>query len=185
MPNTDISMFSQHYKCCSQRTPTTKTEKRLRMFDYLAIFPLIAGTYTPLCLVFFHNSVIGWSFLGVAWFLAFCGMILTAQFGPERIPKWLSMTMYITLGWIGAFLSIWLLPIIGISGLIVFFLGGVAFTVGGYVYTTEQPNPIPGKFGFHEIWHVAVILGAGFHFSVMYFFVLPWRGGGIDGVSTI
>ena len=149
-------------------------EAKLRMLDYLAIFPLIAGTYTPLCLVFFHNSVIGWSFLGVAWSLAICGMILTAQFGPERIPKWLSMTMYITLGWIGAFLSIWLLPIIGTSGMIVFLLGGVAFTVGGYVYTTEQPNPIPGKFGFHEIWHVAVILGAGFHYAVMYGYVLPW-----------
>lgn len=156
-------------------TGTAETEKKLRMLDYLAIFPLIAGTYTPLCLVFFHKSVIGWSFLGVAWFLAFCGMILTAQFGPERIPKWLSMTMYITLGWIGAFLSIWLLPIIGISGLIVFFLGGVAFTVGGVVYTSEQPNPIPGKFGFHEIWHIAVILGTGFHFAVMYVYVLPWR----------
>jgi len=153
-------------------------EARLRMLDYLAIFPLIAGTYTPLCLVFFHTSVIGWSFLGVAWSLAIFGMILTAIFGPERIPKWLSTTMYITLGWIGAFLSIWLLPTIGNSGLMVFILGGIAYTAGGYVYTTEQPNPIPGKFGFHEIWHVAVILGAGFHYAVMYVYVLPWEGGG-------
>ena len=49
---------------------------------------------------------------------------------------------------------------------------GVAFTIGGYIYTTEEPNPIPGKFGFHEIWHVAVIVGAAFHYAVMYFYVL-------------
>lgn len=102
-------------------------------------------------------------------------MILTAKFGPDLIPKWMSMTMYITIGWLGAILAFWLLPEIGIEGLPLFVLGGLAFTVGGVVYTTEQPNPIPGRFGFHEIWHVAVILGAAFHYCVMYFYVLPWE----------
>ena len=146
------------------------------MLDYLAIYPLIAGTFTPFCLVFFHESTIGWSFFGVAWFLAFVGMFLTAKLGPECIPKWLSMTMYITMGWLGGILAIWLLPTIGWGGLIVFILGGLAYTIGGYIYTKEEPNPIPGKFGFHEIWHVAVICGAAFHYAVMYFYVLPWVG---------
>mmetsp|Transcript_5369 Transcript_5369/g.12201 ORF Transcript_5369/g.12201 Transcript_5369/m.12201 type:complete len:282 (-) Transcript_5369:265-1110(-) len=153
---------------------STEVEAKLRMLDYLAIYPLIAGTFTPFCLVFLHNSVIGWSFFGVAWFLALMGMYLTARFGPERIPKWMSMTMYITIGWFGGILAFWLLPEIGVGGLEVFFLGGVAYTVGGVVYTTERPNPIPGKFGFHEIWHVAVVLGAAIHYCVMYFYVLPW-----------
>lgn len=146
------------------------------MLDYLAIYPLIAGTFTPFCLVFLHDSVIGWSFFGVAWFLAIIGMTLTAKWGPEFIPKWLSMTMYITIGWLGGVLAMWLLPVIGVEGLGVFILGGVFYTVGGYVYSSERPNPIPGKFGFHEIWHVAVILGAGTHYAVMYFYVLPWKG---------
>ena len=145
------------------------------MLDYLAIYPLIAGTFTPFCLVFFNHSVIGWSFFGVAWFLAIIGMVLTATFGPERIPRWMSMTMYITIGWLGGILAFWLLPIIGLEGLGVFLLGGVAFTIGGYVYTAERPNPIPGTFGFHEIWHIAVVIGAATHYCVMYFYVLPWE----------
>ena len=153
-----------------------KVEARLRMLDYLAIYPLIAGTFTPFCLVFLHDSVIGWSFFGVAWFLSIIGMYLTARFGPQRIPRWMSMTMYITIGWLGGILAVWLIPIIGYDGLGVFILGGVGYTVGGVVYTTEQPNPIPGKFGFHEIWHIAVIVGAGFHYAVMYLYVLPWEG---------
>ena len=130
---------------------SSQVEARLRMLDYLAIYPLIAGTFTPLCLVYLRDSVIGWSFLGVAWFLAFAGMTLTATFGVERIPKWLSMTTYITMGWLGGILAIWLFPKV-------------------------RPNPVPGKFGFHEIWHVAVILGAAFHYAVMYFYVLMWEG---------
>lgn len=156
-------------------TSTVRVEAKLRMLDYLAIYPLIAGTFTPFCLVFLHHSVIGWSFFGVAWFFAFLGMFLTAIFGPERIPKWMSMTMYITIGWLGAILTFWLLPLLGMDGMGLFILGGLAYTLGGYVYTTEKPNPIPGKFGFHEIWHIAVILGALLHYSVMYFYVLPWE----------
>lgn len=145
------------------------------MLDYLAIYPLIAGTFTPFCLVLFHDTVIGWSFFGVAWFFAIIGMVLTAVFGPERIPKWMSMTMYITIGWFGGILSFWLVPAIGMDGFGLFIMGGVAYTVGGYVYSAEKPNLIPGKFGFHEIWHIAVVLGAGLHYGVMYFYVLPWE----------
>ena len=154
---------------------TVEVESRLRMLDYLAIYPLIAGTFTPFCLVFLHDSVIGWSFFGVAWFLAVICMILTAKFGPGFIPKWMSMTMYITIGWLGAFLAMYITPNIGLSGLLVFILGGLCFTVGGYIYTTEKPNPFPGYFGFHEIWHCFVILGAFFHFAVMFWWVLPWE----------
>ena len=57
-----------------------------------------------------------------------------------------------------------------------FLSGGVAYTVGGYIYVKEKPNPYPGVFGFHEIWHIFVVLGAGFHYFVMYFYVLPWKG---------
>ena len=144
----------------------------LRMMDYLAIYPLIGGTFTPLCLVFFHNQVIGWAFCSTVWALAILGMIATACCF-EKIPKWLSMTMYITLGWLGACMTYWLVPVLGWSGFGLFLLGGIFYTAGGYVYTMEQPNPIPGRFGFHEIWHVAVILGAAIHWLLMYAYVLP------------
>jgi hemolysin III len=153
---------------------TPEVENLFRMLDYLAIYPLIAGTFTPLCLVFYHNSTIGWSFCVVVWTLAIGGMAMTVSL-HAKIPKWMSMTMYVTLGWLGAFMAYWLLAVLGWGGFGLFFLGGVFFTVGGYVYSTEQPNPVPGKFGFHEIWHIFVVLGAATHWLLMYCYVLPWK----------
>lgn len=149
-------------------------ERRLRMLDYVAIYPLIAGTFTPMCLVFYHDSVIGWCFFGTIWLIALAGMFFTI-FLFHKIPKWLSMTMYITLGWLGVFMGNWLFPMLGYGGMAVYLLGGLFYTVGGAVFVLEKPNPIPGSFGFHEIWHVAVILGAGAHWCLIYFFVLPWN----------
>eukprot|EP00566_Odontella_aurita_P017141 CAMPEP_0113551338 /NCGR_PEP_ID=MMETSP0015_2-20120614/14470_1 /TAXON_ID=2838 /ORGANISM="Odontella" /LENGTH=268 /DNA_ID=CAMNT_0000452221 /DNA_START=35 /DNA_END=844 /DNA_ORIENTATION=- /assembly_acc=CAM_ASM_000160 len=154
-------------------TASPKVEERLRMLDYLAIYPLIAGTFTPMCLVFYHNSYIGWTFCSVVWALAILGMMATAHMF-RKIPKWMSMTMYITMGWLGAFMTYWLIPMIGIDGMGVFILGGLFYTGGGFIYSTEKPNPIPGRFGFHEIWHIAVMLGAACHWCMMYFYVLPW-----------
>jgi len=142
--------------------------------SWRAIYPLIAGTFTPLCLVFYHDSVIGWTFFSTVWLLSLLGMLATFLCF-KHIPKWLSMTMYITLGWIGACMTYWLLPVLGAGGFTLLLLGGVLYTVGGYIYTTEEPNPVPGKFGFHEIWHVAVIVAAACHWMLMYFFVLPWK----------
>jgi hemolysin III len=105
-------------------------EEFLRMMDYLAIYPLIAGTFTPLCLVFYHDSIIGWTFCSVVWGLAILGMIFTAT-SFSKIPKWLSMTLYITLGWLGACMSYWFLPILGYPGFSLFFVGGVLYTIGG------------------------------------------------------
>jgi len=146
----------------------------LRIMDYFAIYPLIAGTFTPLCLVFFHDSYIGWSFFAVIWVLAICGMCMTV-FLFHKIPKWLTMTVYISMGWIGAFMTYWLYPYIGWGGIFLLIVGGLAYTVGGYVYSVEEPNPVPGRFGFHEIWHLAVILGVASHWCLMYFIVLPWE----------
>ena len=153
-------------------TGAASIEAFWRMMDYLAIYPLIGGTFTPLCLVFYHDSVIGWAFCATVWAIAVAGMMATALWFA-KIPKWLSMTMYITLGWLGACMTYWLIPKIGAAGFALFLLGGVLYTAGGYVYTTEQPNPFPGTFGFHEIWHVAVVLAAATHYLLMYFYVLP------------
>ena len=156
-------------------TTTPEWEEWFQKLDYLAIFPLIAGTLTPLCLVYLHDSAIGWSFFAVVWTLALVGMFITARWF-QKVPKWFTMTMYITLGWLCAFVVFALGPQLTGGGLTLMIVGGVIYTIGGYVYTTEQPNPLPGRFGFHEIWHVAVMLGAACHWCMMYFYVLPWNG---------
>ena len=149
-------------------------EEILRKLDYLAIYPLIAGTFTPPCLVFYHNSGIGWTFCMTVWGIAILSMVTMSMYF-HKIPRWLSMTTYITLGWFGACMTYWLWPVLGPGGFFLFLIGGIFYTGGGYIFMTERPNPVPGKFGFHEIWHVAVILGALSHYCLMYFYVLPYE----------
>lgn len=152
-------------------TTTQAWEEYFQTLDYLAIFPLIAGTFTPLCLVVLKNTTIGWTFFGTVWTLSIISMILLARYFAKT-PKWLTMTLYITLGWMGAFLTYFMAPIIGWMGVFWMMFGGVWYTVGGVIYTLEKPNPVPGKFGFHEIWHLFVILGASSHWFLMYNHVL-------------
>ncbi len=149
-----------------------KLNELFRLFDYLAIYLLIAGTYTPLCLVVQRN-VWGWSLFGVVWGLTVIGITIKSVF-PE-LPKWVSNTFYIGIGWIGVILILRSLPIIGITGFALILTGGVLYTVGALIFYFEKPNPIPGKFGFHEIWHLFVLTGAVLHYLFMYFIVLPIR----------
>jgi hemolysin III len=150
-------------------------EERFRRADYIAIYPLIAGTVTPLGLVYYHHTVIGWTYVMTIWTIAILSMIFTS-YHFQKIPKWFSMTLYMTLGSMGALMSFWLYEALHMSGFALFVLGALFYTVGGYIFVMEPPglNLIPNQFGFHEIWHIAVILGALSHFMVMYLYVLPY-----------
>lgn len=141
--------------------------------DYIAIFPLIAGTFTPFCLVMLHDSWVGWMFFGVTWGIAISGILLVAIL-QQKLPRWVNFTMYITLGWFGAALGLCILPIVGLFACFLIALGGVLYTVGGAVFMLEKPNLIPGVLGFHEIWHIFVLLASLTHWVVMYAYVLPY-----------
>lgn len=149
-----------------------ETNKMFRLFDYFAIYILIAGTYTPLCLVI-NRTVWGWSIFGVVWTLAAVGITIKAVF--PKIPGWVSHTLYICMGWIGAVLIVRSISLIGITGFILILSGGIVYTIGAAIYYFEKPNPIPGKFGFHEIWHFFVLTGAALHFIFMYIVVLSYK----------
>jgi hemolysin III len=157
-------------------TTTPYYQRLFQLMDYLAIFPLIAGTFTPLCLVLLHQTVIGWAFVGVVWTMSIISMVGLSLFF-DKVPKWTTMTLYITLGWFGAFLCLYLYPnYLPLGGIALLILGGLWYTVGGYIYTTEKPSIIvPNFFGFHEIWHILVILGATTHWILMYQYVLPYQ----------
>jgi hemolysin III len=141
-----------------------------RLFDYIAIYLLIAGTYTPLCLVVQRNKW-GWTLFGVVWALTAIGITIKSIY-PE-LPRWVSNTFYIGIGWVGAILIVRSIPIIGWGGFALILAGGVVYTVGAMIFYFERPNPVPGKFGFHEIWHLFVLTGAVLHYLFMYFIVLP------------
>jgi len=152
---------------------TPEVEKCLLLFDYIAIFPLIAGTFTPFELIILHDEYSGWALFGTSWFIAISGMVLIAVLG-EKFPRWISFTMYITLGWMGAFLALFCIEKVGVSGAAMVAAGGVLYTIGGVIFVAEKPNPYPGYFGFHEIWHIFVLSAAATHWLVMYFWLLPY-----------
>ena len=147
-----------------------KIENIFRLFDYLAIFLLIAGTYTPICLTVLRGAL-GWSIFGIVWGLAIIGILIKIFF--PKIPKWVTNTIYISMGWVGVVMIYRLYTTIGIMGVIMILLAGLFYTVGSFVFYLEKPNPIPNKFGFHEIWHIFVIMGALFFSLFMYIYILP------------
>ncbi len=141
----------------------------LRTFDYVSVFLLIPGTLTPLVLVKFLNPY-GIALLGASWAIAIAGIVLRTVW--QHLPKYVTNTFYITLGWVtvlllGAGSS---LPL---AALILIAIGGVVYSVGFVIFVIEKPNPWPGVFGFHEIWHVLVVIAAALHFVAIYLYVLP------------
>ena len=149
---------------------TPKINAFFRLFDYLSIFALIAGTYTPICLIISRDAW-GWSTFGVVWALAAGGITIKAVF--PGIPKWFTNTLYICMGWIGAALIFHVLPVIGPGGIFFILAGGVLYSAGAMIFYIEKPNPVPGKFGFHEIWHIFVLAGAICHYCFMFIYALP------------
>jgi hemolysin III len=148
-----------------------KTEGVLRILDYLAIFPLIAGTYTPFCLVVIRGAL-GWTVFGVIWVLAAVGISLKA--GMSGLPKWVTNTFYLTMGLMSLFLVVPLVSRLPAAAVLLLIAGGVFYVGGNIIFSIEKPNPVPGKFGFHEIWHLFVIAGALSHFLIMWRYVLPF-----------
>lgn len=141
----------------------------LRTLDYDSVFLLIAGSVTPLVLVLFRNTY-GWAVLGAVWVIAAIGIVLRSVL--RTLPKYVTNTLYIALGWMpvllaGAGAS---LPF-GAYALMA--AGGLVYSVGFVLFVVEKPNPVPGVFGFHEIWHVLVVIAAVLHYLLMYAYVLP------------
>lgn len=144
-----------------------KTINRLRKLDHGMIFVLIAGTYTPLCLRFMEprNSII---FLSAIWSVAVLGNIIK-QFWLSA-PRWLSTLLYLIMGWailfdFGSFKSI-PLPCLSLIA-----AGGVSYSVGAVIYALKKPN-LSNQLGFHEIFHIFVILGSVLHFIAIFIFVI-------------
>lgn len=145
-----------------------KMDRRLQTLDYLAIYLLIAGTFSPVCLGIGRNPL-GWSVFGTIWICAITGMTLKAAI--PSFPKWLGLNIYVILGWVAVLLAGMVYRILGLMPTIFLSLGGLAYTLGGVIFIHEKPNPLPGKFGFHEIWHLFVIAGALCHYIFIWLLV--------------
>ena len=136
----------------------------LRILDHIAIYFLIAGTYTPVALITLHGPS-GWALLAAAWAIALAGI-------PFKIwwldaPTWVSTGTYLAMGYMALLAAAPLATKVSFGGLALLVAGGVAYTLGAIIFSNERPNPLPGVFGHHEIWHVLVLVGSGCHFAFM------------------
>lgn len=144
-----------------------KTLRKLRVFDHAAIFVLIAGSYTPVTLVTLQeqNPALGWSLFGVVWGLAVLGVVFKVFW--IHAPRWISVSLYLLLGWLAVIALRPLAMTLPVAGLVWLVLGGVAYSLGAVIYGTKKPDFFPKVFGYHELWHVLVLLGASAHFVLM------------------
>lgn len=142
-----------------------RTNHILRQLDYFAIFLMIAGTFTPFCLLL-AKGPLGQHVLQLVWILAVLGIASKAIW--PGLPRWMTLAMTLGMGWLAVVLIEPVYAAIHLQGLLELAAGGLFFTVGGLIYGLEKPNPLPGRFGFHEIWHCCVVAGASCHFSLMY-----------------
>jgi len=140
----------------------------LRKLDHTAIFILIAGTYTPLCLNLFSGF---WKYglLVIIWAIAVIGIVLKIFF--ITAPRWVSAGIYLLMGWIALLGINEIATALPLGAIIWLALGGLFFTVGAVVYSFKLMNYKPGVFGFHEVWHIFVILGSLCHFILIYKYV--------------
>lgn len=142
----------------------------LRKLDHSAIYLLIAGTYTPFCVIMFAGFW-KWGLLAIIWSLAVIG-IITKMF-IIKAPRWLTAGVYIMMGWLCLAAIEEMLQVLPIGAMAWLVIGGVVYTLGAVVYITKTFNFFPGKFGFHEVWHIFVILGALAHFISIAVYIAP------------
>jgi hemolysin III len=133
----------------------------LRKVDHTAIYVLIAGTYTPFCLVAF-TGFWKWGLLAVIWALALAGIIV--KLFIIRTPRWVTAGVYIVMGWLSVAAAGEFLRRLEPATFGWMLAGGLLYTFGAIIYITKKGDFYPGVFGFHEVWHIFVILGAAAHF---------------------
>ncbi len=141
-----------------------KGRARMRRLDHSSIFILIAGSATPICLLALsHES--GTRVVMLIWCAAMVG-VLQSLFWVTA-PKWVAAILYVAVGWMVAPYLPEFHVVLGTTKVSLILAGGLVYTLGAVVYALKFPNPSPRYFGYHEIFHLLVIVGAMLHFAVI------------------
>lgn len=140
----------------------------VQRLDHAMIFVLIAGTYTPFCL----DVSLAWGIpvLAVVWSLAGAGVVMKLIWPGG--PRWFSVALYVSLGWVGVVSASEILNVYAASPLALLLAGGVLYMIGGLVYALRRPDPWPRIFGYHEVFHTFVVAGSAVHFATIAIYVL-------------
>ena len=149
--------------------------RRLRRLDHAMIFVLIAATFTPFALLALHGTL-ATVILAIVWAGAGGGIALQLAW-PDH-PKWASSLIGAALGWVGLATLTQLPSSIGWAAVGVLIAAGGLYSAGAVIYARERPNPLPGVFGYHEVFHALVLAAAGMQYGVIAFAVLPLAASG-------
>ena len=136
--------------------------RRLRTLDHIAIYFLIAGTYTPVAMITLRDSN-GPALLAASWTIAALGIPFKIRWLDA--PVWISTGTYLGMGYLALVAVVPLAHAVGAGGLAWLVMGGIAYTVGAIIYAAERPDPLPGRFGHHGLWHLMVLAGSACHFA--------------------
>lgn len=144
----------------------------LRKIDHMMIYVLIAGTYTPVCLIPLRGGW-GWSLLSSIWGVAMVGIILKLLW--FNAPRWLYTLFYVIMGWLIVIAAVPLVKNMPAGALAWLAAGGILYSIGALIYGTKWPRFKSKVFGFHEIFHLFVLYGSFCHFWMMFRYVLYLR----------
>lgn len=138
--------------------PTAKAW--LQRVDHSMIFVLIAGTYTPFCLLVLAGST-SWIVLAIVWGGALAGVITRLTWASA--PRWFFVPLYLALGWVALIVAPALAAGASLATNLLLVAGGVLYSIGAIIFATQRPDPFPTVFGFHEVFHALTIAAAACH----------------------
>jgi hemolysin III len=148
---------------------TLRARRWMRRLDHTMIFVLIAGSYTPFGLLVLRGTP-GAVILIAVWSAALAGAVFKLLWIDA--PGWLVAASYIAIGWIALIAIPELLDRLGVVAVAALALGGVTYSAGGMIYALKRPDPVPAVFGYHELFHLLVLIAAALQYAVVAFWVL-------------
>ncbi|MEO5975344.1 MAG: hemolysin III family protein [Ilumatobacteraceae bacterium] len=141
-------------------THTIRTQRTMRQVDHAMVYVLIAGTYTPLCLLALPRDI-GVPFLVLIWIAAAVGMGFKVAWKARRFTG----ALYLIIGWAAVAIMPWAYRNAGGTSILLFAIGGVLYTVGAILFYLQRPRLVPHVFGYHELWHVFTAAAAAVQFA--------------------
>ena len=141
-------------------TRSQRAQRTMRQLDHAMVYVLIAGTYTPVCLLALPRKI-GVPFLIAIWLAAGLGITLKITWRAHKT----SGAMYLVIGWAALIILPWSYRMAGLTSLLLFALGGIVYTVGAIFFYLQRPQLKPLVFGFHEVWHVFIVVAVALQFA--------------------
>lgn len=148
---------------------TLAARRRMQRLDHTMIFVLIAGSYTPFALLALHGTV-GFAILLTVWSAALAGALLKLLWMDA--PRWLVASSYVVIGWVAVIAMPELAGSLGIAPVCALAISGFIYSIGAFIYSIKRPDPVPAVFGYHEVFHLLVLIAASLQYAIIVIWVI-------------